>query len=83
MKQGDKLEIPDILTARFETFDHLGAAYRYLLALRDDPTLREFSFITDWPKLDAAAKQRELYSKYACHELSFFLARRIRSSSSP
>jgi hypothetical protein len=73
MKEGDKLEIPDILTARFETFDDLGAAYRYLLALRNDPVLREFSFIVGWPKLDDAVK-REMYSKYACHELSFFLA---------
>ena len=73
MKEGDKLEIPDILTARFETFDDLGAAYRYLLALRNDPVLREFSFVVGWPKLEDA-KKRELYSKYACHELSFFLA---------
>lgn len=75
MDKGDTLEIPDILTARFETFDDVGAAYRYLLTLRDDPVLREFSFITQWPKLEAA-KKRELYSKYACHELSFFLARK-------
>ena len=73
MNKGDKLEIPDILTSKFETFDHLGAAYRYLLALRNDPTLREFSFITGWPELDDAAK-RKMYSRYACHELSFFLA---------
>ena len=73
MKKGDKLEIPDILTSKFETFDDLGAAYRYLLALRNDPVLREFSFVVGWPKLEDA-KKRELYSKYACHELSFFLA---------
>jgi len=73
LKAGEKLEIPDLLTARFETFDHLGAAYRYLLAVREDPTLREFGFILGWPEL-AAEEKRELYSKYACHELSFFLA---------
>jgi hypothetical protein len=75
MKKGDKLEIPDILTARFETFDDLGAAYRYFLTLRDDPVLREFSFVVGWPKLEDT-KKRELYSKYACHELSFFLAKK-------
>ena len=73
LKAGEKLELPDLLTARFETFDHLGAAYRYLLAVRDDPTLREFGFIVGWPELEAD-KKRDLYSKYACHELSFFLA---------
>jgi hypothetical protein len=75
LKAGEKLELPDILTSRFEVFDHLDAAYRYLLALRDDPVLREFAFITGWPSLDAATK-RELYSKHACHELSFFIARK-------
>jgi hypothetical protein len=73
MKAGDTLVIPDLLTARFETFDDIGAAYRYLLALRDDPTLREFSFVTGWDKLKHEEKRRN-YSKYACHELSFFLA---------
>ncbi|MGB1130317.1 MAG: hypothetical protein ACPG4K_09710, partial [Haloferula sp.] len=75
MKKGERLEIPDILTAKFETFDNLEAAYQYLIALRSDATLREFSFVVRWPKLGDDEK-RELYSKYACHELSFFLARK-------
>ena len=75
LKAGEKLELPDILTSRFEVFDHLGAAYRYLLALRDDPVLREFAFITEWPSLDPATK-RAKYSKHACHELSFFIAQK-------
>ncbi len=73
MKAGDTLEIPDILTAKFETFDDVGAAYQYLMALGQNATLREFSFITRWPELEDEVK-REMYSKYACHELSFFLA---------
>ena len=73
LKQGDKLEIPDILTSRFEVFDSLDAAYRYLLALRDDANLREFGFVVGWAGLEPARK-RELYSEHACHELSFFLA---------
>ena len=75
MKKGDTLELPDILTSRFETFDDLGAAHRYLLTLGNNPVLREFSFITNWSALEPAKKQ-ELYSKYACHELSFFLAQK-------
>ena len=73
LETGDTLAIPDIRNARFEVFDNLAAAYRYLLAVRDDATLREFSFVTRWPRLEPAEK-RELYSKYACHELNFFLA---------
>ena len=40
-----------------------------------DPTLAEFSFIIEWPKLSRAQKQ-EKYSKYACHELNFFISRK-------
>jgi hypothetical protein len=75
LKKGDNLELPDILTAKFEVFDHLGSAYRYLLALKSDPTFREFGFVVDWPNLDDKEK-RAKYSKYASHELSFFLAQK-------
>lgn len=75
LKKGEQLEIPDLLTAKFEVFDHLGSAYRYLQALNNDPVLREFSFIVTWPTLDEKMK-RQMYSKYASHELSFFLSRK-------
>ena len=38
-------------------------------------TLDEFAFILDWPTFDEK-KKRELYSKHACHELAFFIARK-------
>lgn len=66
------LEIGDATTARFETCDTVGKAYRLLATLGGNPTFEEFSFIANWPTLDAK-EQRRLYSKYACHELSFFL----------
>ena len=66
------LEIADATTARFETYDTVAKAYRLLATLGNNATFEEFSFVTGWPDLDAAEKQR-LYSKYACHELSFFL----------
>ena len=75
LKKGDTLEIPDLRTARFEVFEDLGSAYRYLLAMRDDPILREFGFMIDWPDLKEEEK-RAKYSKYACHELNFFLSRK-------
>src|SRR5205823_5297142 len=40
-----------------------------------DPKLAEFAFVTRWPKLKDTEK-RELYSKYACHELHVFLSRK-------
>jgi hypothetical protein len=37
--------------------------------------LAEFSFILNWPTLKLEEK-KSLYSKFACHELNFFLARK-------
>ena len=67
--------IADATTARFETYDTVAKAYRLLATLGGNPTFEEFAFIANWPDLDRAEKQR-LYSKYACHELSFFLYRK-------
>lgn len=66
------LKIDDVTTARFETCDTVSKAYRLLATLNDDATFGEFSFVADWPNVDPK-EQRRLYSKYACHELSFFL----------
>lgn len=75
LKKGEVLEIPDLRTARFEVFQDLPSAYRYLLAMREDPVLREFGFLMSWPSLTKDEK-RAKYSRYACHELSFFLQRK-------
>jgi hypothetical protein len=69
---GTRLVIEDLATAQVHLLDSLARAHAYLLALRDDPALRELAFVTRWPALDADA-QRALYSKYACHELHLFL----------
>jgi hypothetical protein len=66
------LVIADATTARFEICDTVAKAYRLLATLGGNPTFDEFSFVANWPDLDPAEKQRQ-YSKYACHELSFFL----------
>lgn len=66
------LEIGDVSTARFEICDTLPKAYRLLATLGGNPTFEEFSFVATWPTLDQK-EQRRLYSKYACHELNFFL----------
>jgi hypothetical protein len=69
---GAKIAIADLATAKVHLLDSVERAHAYLLALRDDPTLREFSFVTRWHAI-ADGERRELYSKYACHELHLFL----------
>ena len=72
LKKGERLEIKDLRTARLEVFENLASAYRYLLAVREDATLRQFEFILNWPDLKEEEK-RTRYSQFACHELNFFL----------
>ena len=67
--------ITDATTTQFELSADLGQIFTLFRTLGKDATLNEFAFILDWPKLEAARKQ-ELYSQYACHELSFFLQRK-------
>ncbi len=66
------LTIADATTARFELCDTVAKAYRLLATLGGNPTFEEFSFVANWPDLDRSEQQRH-YSKYACHELNFFL----------
>jgi len=75
VEKGAPHVLADALSARFETYDHLGRVFTLLRTLSGNETLAEFSFILDWPTFDEK-KKRELYSKHACHELSFFLARK-------
>jgi hypothetical protein len=69
---GASIVIEDLATAKVHLIDSVERAHAYLLALRDDATLREFSFVTRWHSL-TDTERRELYSKYACHELHLFL----------
>ena len=75
LQKGEQLEIDDVRTAKIETYENLSKVYNYLTALNADPTLAEFRFLVDWATLKPEEKQ-EKYSKYACHELHFFLSRR-------
>ena len=69
---GKAFTVRDIKSSAVEVYDSLAAVYRLFSTLNGNATLTEFSFITNWPELEQAEKCR-LYSKYACHELSFFL----------
>jgi len=70
--QGKEFAIPDITTSDLQPYDSLAKVYSLFVTLSGNPTLIEFGFITNWPALKPETK-RELYSKYACHELNFFL----------
>jgi len=70
--KGQAFTIADVVGSRFQMYDSLAKAYSFYSTLTKDPTLAEFSFILTWPTLKPEAK-RGLYSKFACHELHFFL----------
>ena len=69
---GKAFELADATTSRLRVLDDLRDIHDLLLTLKENPTLREFEFILDWPGMKDDEK-REKYSKYACHELNFFL----------
>jgi hypothetical protein len=65
----------DVAGSRFEAYDSLPKVYGLYATLCKDPKLAEFAFLLTWPKLKPEEK-RTLYSKYASHELHFFLAKK-------
>ena len=69
---GENFKLPDIATSKFEPYDSLARVYALYATLSHEPKLVEFAFILNWPKLKPE-EQRTQYSKYACHELNFFL----------
>jgi len=73
--KGKSLTLADITSSKQESYDSLAKVYSLYVTLSGNPTLREFGFIVKWPTLKDEEK-RKLYSKYACHELNFFLYRR-------
>ena len=70
--KGKTFDITDVATGEFELYDNLPNVYRLFTSLRNDAKLAEFRFILDWQNKKLVEKL-ELYSKYACHELNFFL----------
>ncbi len=72
LKTDQSFELNDVLSGKFQHYDDLGDVFRYYLTLTSNPQLAEFSFLLQWPNKTDEEK-RELYLKYACHELHFFL----------
>ncbi|MBU51149.1 MAG: hypothetical protein CL920_20875 [Deltaproteobacteria bacterium] len=72
LPKGKAFVLKDITTSTFKTYDSLQKVHALFAALNSNQHMRTFSFLLKWPTYKAA-KKRELYSKYACHELNFFL----------
>jgi hypothetical protein len=72
---GQPLEIADITTSKTELYDTLARVYRLYATLSNNAELAKFGFILQWPKLTEDEK-RARYSEFACHELSFFIAKK-------
>ena len=72
---GKPFAVADAAAGRFEAYDSLARVYALYSTLSRDPKLAEFAFVPTWATLKADEK-RALYSKYACHELNFFLSKR-------
>jgi len=64
--------LDDASASRFELYDSLAKVYGLYRTLSEEALLDEFAPLLTWPKM-TPAEQRAFYSKYACHELSFFL----------
>jgi hypothetical protein len=73
---GQPFVVADITSSRFEVYDSLAKVYTLYATLNPgESKLAEFAFVLNWPNLKPEEK-RALYSKHACHELHFFLAKK-------
>ena len=75
LKQDDTLVVKDVVSAKFEHYDDLGDVFKLFRTLNPSAKLERFAFILDWPQKMAKEKQ-ELYSRFASHELNYFLMKK-------
>ena len=78
LKKGQSLLIEDMISAKFQHYDDLGDVFLLFQTLNSATHLSKFKFILDW-KEKKQNEKRELYSKYACHELNFFLMKKDKT----
>lgn len=77
LEAGKAFVIKDAAGSRFEAFDSLARLHALYSTLTKDPRLSEFAFILKWPTFKSEEK-KSLYSKHACHELTFFIFHKDR-----
>lgn len=69
---GGEIVVEDASNAKLKLYGDLRSVHQLYSSLSGNPDLSSFEFLLDWPKL-TPEEQRERYSKFACHELHFFL----------
>ena len=67
--------LANVAGSRFEAYDSLAKVNGLYATLSRDANLAEFAFVLNWPTFKPEEK-RAKYSKYACHELDFFLSKK-------
>lgn len=72
---GQPFTMADVTSGKLEIYDSLARVYSLFMTLSEDPQLAEFQPILTWPGMTPAEK-RTFYSKYASHELTFFIAKK-------
>ncbi|WP_425401017.1 hypothetical protein [Aeoliella sp.] len=75
LNTGEQLNIADVRAAEMQEYDTLASVYSLYMTRSSNSPLAEFAFVLDWDSLDDDA-QHAKYSKYASHELSFYLSRK-------
>ena len=75
LDKDDRLSIDDVRAAEMQSYDTLASVYGLYMTRTNNATLAEFGFVLNWATLTDQQKQAK-YSKYASHELSFFLSRK-------
>lgn len=73
----ETFHLENLVTSRFEIYDTLDKVFGLFMSISGSETLNEFGFILNWPEMTIERK-RETYSKYACHELNFFIYQKDR-----
>jgi hypothetical protein len=74
-EQDKPFDIANVGSGRFQMYDSLSRVFQFYETLLPGQGLEEFRFLTRWARLSDQEKD-DLYSKHACHELHFFLARK-------
>lgn len=75
LAKGKTVRVDDLVSAKFQQYDDLGDVYTLLQSLNNNANLKQFRFILEWNDKNEEEK-KELYSKYACHELNYFLSQK-------
>ncbi|MFT7618480.1 MAG: hypothetical protein ACI97A_002123 [Planctomycetota bacterium] len=72
LRGGETATFADMSKSKAERFAALQDVFEVFQTLNPDQGLEQFSFLMNWPELEADEK-KNLYSLHACHELNFFL----------